>query len=103
MYELLLALSLTVLVEFPVIYLFIREKPGRTLLYIIIINLFTLPLATFSYIYLLSNLVVIEALVILAEFLLIKLLFLVSLRNAFLISFTANILSAALGIVIFTW
>lgn len=101
MNNLLLALTLTVLMEFPVIYLFIREKPGRTLLCTLLINLFTLPLATFSYIYLLPNLVIIEALVVVWELLLIKLIFQVKFSTAFIISLAANTVSALMGVFIF--
>ncbi len=102
MYELLYALLLTILIEFIVIWPFLRKKEKITLilLYIVLINCFTLPLATYGYNYILPNLVLIEFLIIIIESLLIKLLFKIKYQWALLISTEANLVTVAVGFVI---
>ena len=101
MYFLLYSLLVTIFLEFLVIWILLQEKPARTLLYTILINSFTLPLATYSYYYIIPNLIVIELGVILLESLLIMLLFKIKYSKALIISAVANLVTAVVGVLIF--
>ncbi len=101
MYTLLYTLLLTILLEFLVIWIFFRKKPLKVLFYTILINCLTLPLATYGYNYIISNLVLVEIMVILAESLLIMLLFKIKYGKALLISAVANVVSTLVGLLIF--
>jgi len=93
----LIAWFITVMVEFLILWLFVREDPEKLLLYPILINSFTLPLATYSYQNILNNIYIIEIGVILVESILIMLLLQIKYKNAFLISLTANFVTAVIG------
>ena len=95
----LLALILTIVIEFIVYSIAIRKNYGKLFLYSILINAFTNPLANLAY-SLKSNFLFIEFLVILIEIPLIKYLFKIKLWKAILISVIANIVSAILGFLI---
>jgi len=90
MSHLILPWILTVFIEFVIIWLFIRKEPGKLLVYSLLINSLTLPLATYSYIYLYPNLLIIEALVILVELVFLKFLLETTYTQALAMSLTAN-------------
>ena len=92
---------LTLLVEFLVMWIFLRKEPWKLLLYSLLINSLTLPLATYSYLYLFPNLPITEIGVILIETVLLKLLLGISLRRAFTISIVANLVTMTLGVFIY--
>ncbi|CEA14046.1 MULTISPECIES: hypothetical protein [Methanobacterium] len=91
MSHLLLPWILTVFIEFAIIWLFIRKEPGKLLVYSLLINSLTLPLATYSYIYLYPNLLLIEALVIMVELVFLKFLLETTYTQALAMSLTANV------------
>lgn len=103
------ALGLTIAVEFFVYLIFIRQKPWQLFLYAVLINCLTQPSAVWAfnkltlsgdinlyYVYFL----IIELVVFLAETFLVLLLFRVKLLKAFIISFSANLITALLSFVI---
>ncbi|MBU3907538.1 MAG: hypothetical protein KKA64_04795 [Nanoarchaeota archaeon] len=96
----LLALALTFILELIIYFIFIRDKWGKIVLYCLLINLFTWPLVNLTHGYFLI-LWIIEALVILVELILVKLLFRIKLWKAILISFIANLISWLLGSIIY--
>lgn len=97
MMQYLLAWAITIVVEFVIIWLFIRKAPLKLLLYSLIINSFTLPIATYSYINIINNIYFIELTVILAESLLVMLLLKINFKKAFFISVVANFVTALIG------
>lgn len=97
----LLALAVTILCEFVVIWLFIRKKPLKLLLYSTLINSFTLPLATYGYQNVLKNFYFIELLVVLAESILIMVLLRIKYPKSLLISFVANFVTALISFLLF--
>jgi hypothetical protein len=100
MYSLLFSWFITLVVEFFIIWLFIREEPVKLLLYSVLINSLTLPLATYSYLYLFPNLILIETVVFLVETVLLKELLDLDYRRAMFISLVANTASFLVGLVI---
>ncbi|MCC6866640.1 MAG: hypothetical protein IT280_10825 [Ignavibacteria bacterium] len=116
MFEYFSALGITIAVEYIVYLIFIRKKPYCLLLYSIIINCITHPLAYYFYSYFLSNtlsinsleinnsvniyFIIIELVVFLSEVIPIKYLINVSYKKAFLISFTANLVTASLSFIV---
>jgi hypothetical protein len=100
MYIFLYTVFLTIFVEFLVIWLFIRKQTAEILLYTILINCFTLPLATYGYNYAVTNIVLIEILVILTESLFIMVLLKIKYPKALVISAAANVASVVVGILI---
>lgn len=97
MYSLIIPWLLTVIIEFVIIWLFIRKEPEKLLFYSFLVNSITLPLATYGYNYIYPNLILIEALVFLGETLLLKLMLEIDYSKAILISLVANITTAMLG------
>lgn len=93
----LVAWLITVMVEFFILWLFTRDKPSKLFLYSLLINSFTLPLATYSYYNILNNIYIIEIVVIFIESILIILLLEIKYKTAFLISLTANFVTAVIG------
>jgi hypothetical protein len=91
---------LTVVIEFIIIWAFIRDKPLKLLFYSFLINSFTLPIATYSYINIISNWLIVEICVTLAESVILKLLLETKYRNALLISTAANSATALLGLLL---
>jgi hypothetical protein len=98
---LLYSLLLTILIEFFILFIFLRENPVRILLYTILINCLTLPLATTGYHYVISNLILIEIMVIITETLFFRFLFKIRYTKAFTVSLAANLVSAVMGLLIF--
>lgn len=93
---------LTIIVEFSILWIFIKKENPELFLYSILINSFTLPLATYSYQNLLNNIYIIELLVILIESFLIMILLQIKYKKAVLISIIANTITALIGFLIFT-
>jgi len=101
MIQYLLALLITILVEFVIIWVFIRKEPSKLFLYSILMNSFTLPIATYGYQDILNNLFVIEILVVFAESILIMLLLRIRYVKALCISFIANLITALISLLFF--
>lgn len=80
--------------------MFLKQKATKILLYSVLINCLTLPLATYTYYYIINNLLIIEVLVILSESLLIMYLFEIRYKMALMISMVANLASALVGLII---
>lgn len=93
----LLAWFTTIVVEFVIIWLFIRNAPMKLLLYSLLINSFTLPIATYSYQNIINNIYFIELIVILAESILVMLLLKINYKKAFFISLVANFITTLIG------
>lgn len=88
---------LTFLIEFFVILLFIRAEPKKLLLYSLIVNIITFPLATILYNGI-SGLVIIELGVFLVESVILMRLLKIKYAKAVLISFVANVITAIIGL-----
>lgn len=104
------ALFITIAVEFIIYFIFIRKTLFKTLLYAVIINCLTHPLAYLAYTQIINNyevnslfniyFLIIELIVFLAEIVLIKILFRFGWRKSALISFSANLVTALLSFII---
>lgn len=97
MYWHILSLIITIVVEFFVIWIFVKRDTSKLFLYAVLINSFTLPLATFFYQNLINNFYLIETLVVSAESILIMLLLKTKYPKALLISFVANFITAMIS------
>jgi hypothetical protein len=99
--QLLFALAVTIILEFLIIWAFIRGKPLKPFLFSVVVNIITLHMATFIFTNLRQSIlrgwILIELGVFLAEFLLIKKFLNQSYPRALLISFVANLVSAIIG------
>lgn len=98
-----LGLCLTILVEFAIIYLFIRKNPLQLLLYSFLINLLTLPSATYifnKFSSSLLSLIVLEIAVFLVESLLLTRFLKIKYKKALLISFITNLLTSIMGVLL---
>lgn len=93
------ALITTIVIEYIIILIFLREKPYQLLLYTILINAFTQPLATMGYYYLIGSIVLIEILVFCVEIPLIMILIEIEFNRALKISFIANGITALTSII----
>ena len=94
-----LALFLTILTEFVVYWVFIRNEPLKLFLYSVLINSLTLPVANYIYHDVIENFLLIELLVILLESLLILILFKQKYSKSITISFFANVITAAMSLI----
>jgi hypothetical protein len=90
----------TILAEFTVISLFIKKDFPRILFYSALINSFTFPLANYAYHNILNNFLAIEILVMLAESVLIVILFRMKYPKSLLISLAANAVTASISILL---
>jgi len=97
----LIAFFATVLLEFLVIFLFIRKKPKILFLGSLAINSITWPAANIVYNYFWHNLLVIELLVFLVESVLLVIILKIKLPKALAVSFFANLITALAGFIIF--
>ena len=75
----------------------VRDRPWLLLFYSVVINLLTLPIATYSYINLLSNIYLIEISVIIAKSIVLMFLLKIKYPKAILISAVANTATALVG------
>lgn len=98
MYSLIIAWILTIVIEFIIIWGLERKKPFKLLLYSILVNSITLPLASYTYFHIYSNLIMIEVLVIFAEGIILKYLLEIDYKRAMLLSFVANISTFLVGV-----
>jgi hypothetical protein len=92
--DLLFNLLLTWLLETPVYALFLRKKIPFVLLFSLMINGFTLPVATWVYQHKEVNWYLLELAVVSAEFFLLRLFWKKSWWYLLLTAFTANLVSA---------
>lgn len=90
----------TVIVEFLVLWIFVKNKPLTLLFYSVIINSLTLPIATYSYLYFLNNFFVIEFVVIMVESVLLMYLLEIKYSKALLISIIANGITSFIGYIL---
>jgi len=97
MNHLILAWLITVVVEFFIYLIFVKKDPLVLFIYSLLINSFTLPLATYGYFNLLNNIYLVELIVIFVESLLIKVLLELDYKKALLISSISNLITAAIG------
>jgi hypothetical protein len=99
--QLLIALAITITLEFLIIWAFLRGKPLKPFLFSLIVNTITLPIATLVATNLKlpyrSSWPIVELGVFLIEFLLIKKFLNQSYPRALLISFVTNLVSAIIG------
>ena len=99
--KIIIALIVTILIEFFIYSLFLRKNYLKLLGYSILINGLTNPLA--NLIFNMAGLVLlIEILVFVVEIFLIKYLFRIKYLKAILISFIANLISFLIGFFIFS-
>src|SRR3989344_7732498 len=94
MFGYILSLIITIIIEFGIIWIFIRKDISKLFLYAVLINSFTLPIATFSYQNIIDSFFLIEILVLFAESILIMLLLKTKYSKALLISFIANLITS---------
>jgi len=87
--------------EAAVVYAFLKPNFRQLIIYELLINLFTWPLANLLSGSTMAVILAAECAVVLVECVLIKLLFDVGSRKAMLVSFAANAISFLLGIIIF--
>lgn len=99
MTNLIIALTITIIVEFLILYIILKNSPFKILFYSLLINSLTLPVATYIYQNLLENLFIIEIFVIIAESILIMVLFKIDYKKALIISIIANGITALIGII----
>ncbi len=85
------------MVEFLILWLFTRNRPEKLFIYSLLINSFTLTIATYSYYNILNNIYIIETAVIFVESILITLLLQMKYKVAFLVSLIANFATALIG------
>ncbi len=95
--QLLINLLETILLETPVWWIGYRKEPAlHIILFVILLNGFTLPLATFVFHHLDWNYFLVEILVVIAEFLIVFAVFRKPVWFSILIAGIANSLSASL-------
>lgn len=95
------SLIITILIEFIVIWFFIKKNIPQLFLYTILINSFTLPIATYVYQNILSNFLFIEIIVVFLESFLIMWLLEIKYIKALLVSFVANLLTSMISLLFF--
>ena len=93
------SLLVTVAVEFFIWWLFLRRDALRLLLYALLVNAFTQPLAVYLSATVVHSILLIEVTVFLAESALIWALLHVRIARALLVSFVANLATAMIGVV----
>jgi len=96
-----LSLILTFFVEFLVIYFLMGREPIKLLSYSLIINMFTLPIATNLYLNIFNNFLIIEVAVFLAESLLLMWLLKINYEKAVWISFFGNGMTSVISLLFF--
>ena len=97
---LLLNFLLTFIIELIIFYLILRRDYTQTTFYVLLINAFSWPIANLIYGFW-GHLVFIELAVFFVEGFIIMLLFNLNWKKAFFMSFVANIVSAAVGLILF--
>jgi hypothetical protein len=92
--ELLLNLLLTWLLETPILAAFLRKRIPFLLIFSLLMNSFTLPLATWAYEHFQINWYLLELAVVATEFLILRLFWNRSYWFLLLAAFTSNLVSA---------
>lgn len=100
-YILILALLMTILIEFLVYLILTNKRVPELLLYSTLINAFTNPLLNYAYSYLNYDLILLEGLVVAVEALLIAGLMSLQPKDCLMVSFFANLASAVAGVLFF--
>jgi|GEM_PF-597410 hypothetical protein len=100
MYLIIFPWILTLIIEFAILWLFIRKEPFKLFSVSLLINSVTLPLATLSYQYLFFNLLLTETIVWLSESIFLKILLEIDYKKALIISLVANLVTSVLGLFI---
>lgn len=96
--QLLINLGFTILLELPIVWIWLRREPWwQVVIFAVALNGFTLPLATYAYHGLDWNYFVVESLVFLVEAAAIWFFFRMDIKHCLLAAFLANGLSAAVG------
>ena len=93
-------LIVTIIIEFFILWLFIRKNPLRIFFYAALINLSTLPIANYLYQNISNNFLLIELAVFLIEWILIMVLFEIKYYRALLLSFVANLITAVISLLL---
>lgn len=99
MYSLIIALILTIFIEFVIIWLFQRKKLMKLLLYSFLVNSITLPLASYTFFYIYPNLIVVEVLVVVIEGVFLRYLLNIKYKMAILLSLVANLSTFMVGVI----
>ena len=97
----LIALLATIVIEFVCFLVLLRREPLKLLLFSVLINSFTQPLATYFFQNIWGNFYTTEILVTLVESLLIKLLLKTSYGKALFISLVANLVTSIISLLFF--
>jgi hypothetical protein len=97
---LLIALLLTIILEFFVYLILIQKGPLDLMLFSLLINSFTNPILNYLYNYAFHNLYFLEAIVVLVEGYLLASLAEIGYVKALQVSLAANTLSLAVGLII---
>jgi|SRR3989344_4707559 len=96
--EIILFFLINLLIEVCIVILFIKERFFKILLYILLINFVSWPIANLMY-SLNVNIFVVEILVFIFEFIFIMALFNLSYKKALVLSFAINITSFVIGLI----
>jgi len=96
--QFIIALIVTILIEFIILLILTREKPLKVFFFSILINSLTLPLAWYLQLNFLNNFLITEAFVFLLEIGLIMALFEVKYLKATIFSFIANFITALMSL-----
>ncbi len=96
-----LSLVLTIIIEYVVVWFFVRKNPLRIFLYVVLINSVTQPLANYFYQNAFNNFWLIELMVVLAESVLIMWLLEIKYKKAIIISLSANFVTALVSLIFF--
>jgi len=90
----------TIAIEYLVLLVFLKKEPLKLLLYSVLVNCVTWPLATFLYYSIFPQFLLLEIIVLLVEMILLKLLLQIKIGKALLLSFATNFVTALIGFVI---
>jgi hypothetical protein len=97
MIRLLIAWSITFVLESFVLWIFVRRQPFKILLYSFLVNAFTVPLANYIYQNVLQSFLTIEILVWVVESVFWVALLEIKIKQALFLSFAANAVTAVVG------
>jgi hypothetical protein len=90
-------LLLTIIVEGMIYWVFIRKNLLYLVLVSVLINTFTLPLATYAYYFMYTNIYFIELVVIIGESVLLFFLLRVKYSQSVVLSLSANVITSLLS------
>ncbi len=92
---------LTLFIEYGIYYLFLKKQPRTLLVYSLVVNAMTLPVATYIYLHVFGNVYIIEVAVCMVESFLLMMLLKIQYTKALAISFAANVATTVVGLVFF--